>query len=50
MSSDIEQFSGTMFNKRGEAIQTSPAFTDDAYLRRFMESSERLAMKALANG
>jgi hypothetical protein len=46
---DIEQFSGAMFNKRGEAIQAGSAMTDDAYVRRFTEASERLARKALGN-
>jgi NAD(P)-dependent dehydrogenase (short-subunit alcohol dehydrogenase family) len=44
---DIEQFSGAMFNKRGEAIQPSPAMTDSAHVRRFMEASEKLARKVL---
>jgi hypothetical protein len=47
VSPDIEQFSGAMFNKRGEAIQPSPAMTDNAHVRRFMEASEQLARKAL---
>jgi hypothetical protein len=47
VSPDIEQYSGAMFNKRGEAIQPSPAMTDSAHVRRFMEASEQLARKAL---
>jgi hypothetical protein len=46
---NTEQFSGAMFNKRGEAIRASPAMTDGAYVRRFMKSSEQLARKALDN-
>ena len=47
VSPNIEQFSGAMFNKRSEAIQPSPVMTDGAYVRRFMEASDRLASKAL---
>jgi len=47
VSPDIEQFSGAMFNKRGDAILPSPAMGDGAYVRRFMEASERLARTVL---
>jgi hypothetical protein len=50
LSPDIELFSGAMFNKRGDAIQASPAMADSAYVRRFMEASEQLARKALDHG
>ena len=47
VSPDIEQCSGAMFNKRGDAILPSPAMGDGAYVRRFMEASERLARTVL---
>ena len=47
MSDDIEQFSGPMFNKRGDAIEPSQVVTDSAYVGQFMEASERLARKVL---
>jgi hypothetical protein len=50
VSPDIEQFSGAMFNKRGDVIRSSPAMEDAQHVRRFMDASERLARKALENG
>jgi hypothetical protein len=50
VSPDIERFSGAIFNKRGDAIQPSPAMADGEHVRRLMESSEQLARKALDDG
>jgi hypothetical protein len=49
VSPDIEEFSGAMFNKRGDAIKPSPAMADSAHVRRFMEASAHLAIKAIYN-
>jgi len=50
VSPDIEQFSGAMFNKHGEAIEPSPGLTDRAYVRKFMDASEQLTKRAIGNG
>jgi hypothetical protein len=47
VSPEIEHCSGAMFHKRSEAILPSPAMGDGAYVRRFMEASERLARTVL---
>jgi hypothetical protein len=48
ISPDIEQFSGAVFNKRGQSIQPSPVMTDRAYVLKFMEASEQLSKRAFA--
>jgi hypothetical protein len=49
VSPDIQQFSGSMFNKFGEAIEPSPGLTDRAYVLKFMEALERLSKRAFAH-
>jgi hypothetical protein len=50
VSLDLDEFSGAMFNGRGEAIEPSPVMTDSLHIRRFMQASEGLARKALESG
>ncbi|WP_233809620.1 SDR family NAD(P)-dependent oxidoreductase [Paraburkholderia sp. HP33-1] len=45
VSPDIEQRSGALFNRRGEAILPSPGLTDE-YVQKFMSASEKLVAKA----
>lgn len=44
----IENVSGAMFNKFGDAIEPSASVTDRTYQRKFMDASEELAARALA--
>ena len=47
-SADIEQHSGAMFGRLGDAIRSNPSLQDPAYLARVIEEAEKLAQRGLA--
>ena len=47
-SADIEQHSGAMFGRFGDAIRSNPSLQDPAYLARVIEEAEKLAQRGLA--
>jgi len=46
VSPDLEQHSGAMFNKKGQAILPTPKLTDISYEKEFMAASEKLVSRA----
>lgn len=49
LSAEIEKYSGAMFNRHAEPIHASPSLTLEANVQKIIQSSERLAKKALAH-
>jgi NAD(P)-dependent dehydrogenase (short-subunit alcohol dehydrogenase family) len=46
VSADIEEHSGAMFNRKGNAIRPSPKLMDDSYTKAYIAASEALVARA----
>jgi NAD(P)-dependent dehydrogenase (short-subunit alcohol dehydrogenase family) len=46
VSPDLEAHSGTIFDRRGDAVLASPQLTDTGYRQRFLQASEALVGRA----